>query len=1031
MGATVARAMTLQERIDAGRKSPVPSDEALCADYLARWKTLCAAGDDAGFRERLEHSGLCPADLGDRLGEPGPTPREDWPSWAKTLHAALDHHLQTEEAWTFDDREARPFAPLLRGFVQIADDHLSSALHVIGRISGRDHKPILQRALYRRLTETASQVFVAEFHGFRALRPQGQIGFSGGHGIFDAFIVSKSGTGLIETFTRYPVLARFLALQTDHWVAHMDEFAGRLEADLPLLRSALDLSGAFRLRCDFSDPHRSGRSCVKLEPDVGRAGVFYKPTELKADLVVDAFYDHLGDLTGTKPLWQPKTLNRGAYGWVMEAVHASCACAENTSAYYQSVGQLLFAQYLLGGGDIHYENLIAACEGPVVIDHECLMTNQPGPAFELATAEQRAVRALTFESVMRPTILPEWNAEAAGRPVDFSAIGKTSGRVSTSRELTLLHPGTDNMRLIRAPHARSETGANTVVLDGEVVDASHHAQDIIYGFETAYTGFLSAPNLPAPLFRDLRDLNARVVLRRTQAYKEKLLQLCAPSNMVSGPAAQLALESLYCPIVTDPVAGQGLLQAVQSEIAQLMQMDIPVFHARAEETALRFPDHTASPDVFPCSAVDALLGRISRMGPKDLETHKAQIAASLACHQHPDLDRSAAVALSGTVGAAKASQTPLVLEAVKSLADGVMQHAHRGAGGSYAWCGPVYKRQIGGWRVSPLRERVFDGSLGIALFLAAAARVTGNSTYREAAIGAARNLSEPKLCMHATRALMQAGVGCGTGIGSAIYGLCHLGALTGQVDLVQDAYAVWRHAEDLGIDEAADLGLLSGQAGYLNACLVLYRHRPTSDLKTRCQTLAKRIAGMPLCALGPGFADGRSGIACSLLRLEATLGSTDFRDRALQLLRAAGDELTEPENNDRSWYRGVVGLAVAQIEAARRTGAERFEIEAALGRSLALLDGHAAFALDDVSFGEAGRAYLLYRAAEQLDLQAYLRKTEPAYQRLLHRALAGTLAFGWPSGCTTPGIFQGTSGVGYALIRRYLLPDIPDIFSFS
>lgn len=1030
MGATVARAMTLQERIDAGRKSQVSPEEAFCEDYLARWKAICTAGDETAFRARLAHSGLSPADLGDWLGEPAPVMRRDWPSWAETLHAALECHLHAEGVWELGDREIVPFAPLLCGFEQIANDRLSSALHAIGRISGRDHKSVLQRALYRRLAETASQVFVGEFNGFRALQPQDQIGFSGGHGIFDAFLQSKSGAGLIETFARYPVLARFLAVQTDHWIAHIDEFATRLEADLPVLRSALDLTEPFTLRCDFSDPHRSGRSCLKLEPDAG-AGVFYKPTALKADIAIDAFYAHLGHLTKTSPLRQPKTLNRGAYGWVKEACHEPCLSAQDVRAYYHSIGHLLFAQYLLGGADIHYENLIAVGDTPVVIDHECLMTNQPGPAFELATAEQNAVRALTFESVMRPTILPEWNAMVAGQPVDFSAIGKTSGQLSTWRELTLLYPGTDNMRLTRSLRTPSKTGANAVLLAGESVDPCDHAQDIIRGFEMAYDGFLAEPDLPADLSRDLSVLNARVVLRRTQAYKEKLLQLCAPSNLVSGPAAQLALESLFRPIVTDPAAGQGLIPAVQSEISQLLQLDIPVLYARADETALRFPDHAASPGVFPQSAVDALFDRISRMGAEDLGAHKAQIAASLACHRHPDLDRSAAALPSRTAVAAPSGQKVSVLSAVTGLADGLMRQAHRGAGGSYAWCGPVYKNHIGGWRVSPLRERVFDGSLGIALFLAASARVTGNTVYRDAAIGAVSNLSASALRGHATRTLMQAGLGCGTGVGSAIYGLCHLGTLTGQSDLLEDAYAVWRHAEDLGIGETADLGLLSGLAGYLNACLVLYSHRPCHELKNRCEALATGLAAMPLDALAPGFAHGRAGIACSLLRAARRLGGAGFSSRALELLEAAAAQPVEPAIQDRSWYRGNIGVCLAQIEAAELAAPVLPERGGALGRSLAQLESSACFALDDLSFGEAGFAYLLDRAAGLPDLQAHRLRSDRLFQRLLHRASTGELAFGWPSGCAMPGFFQGESGVGYGLIRHYLLPDLPDILTFS
>lgn len=43
---------------------------------------------------------------------------------------------------------------------------------------------------------------------------------------------------------------------------------------------------------------------------------------------------------------------------------------EELSRYYQRIGIILFINYLLEGGDIHFENLIACNEYPVIIDAE-------------------------------------------------------------------------------------------------------------------------------------------------------------------------------------------------------------------------------------------------------------------------------------------------------------------------------------------------------------------------------------------------------------------------------------------------------------------------------------------------------------------------------------------------------------------------------------------------------------------------------------------------------------------------------------
>ena len=70
----------------------------------------------------------------------------------------------------------------------------------------------------------------------------------------------------------------------------------------------------------------------------------------------------------------PRVVDRGAYGW--------CECIEprfaedhaSLSRFYQGLGHSLAVMRLIGGSDLHSENLIACNDRPVLVDCETLFT---------------------------------------------------------------------------------------------------------------------------------------------------------------------------------------------------------------------------------------------------------------------------------------------------------------------------------------------------------------------------------------------------------------------------------------------------------------------------------------------------------------------------------------------------------------------------------------------------------------------------------------------------------------------------------
>lgn len=99
-------------------------------------------------------------------------------------------------------------------------------------------------------------------------------------------------------------------------------------------------------------------------------------------------------------------LEKVDYGWTEEVVRKECIDSEEVTNFYKRVGVLAATAYVLGIGDLHYENIIAHGEFPVIIDAETLFQHMD-PLY------QWTGKTTNFYSVLSSGIFPggtaEWN----------------------------------------------------------------------------------------------------------------------------------------------------------------------------------------------------------------------------------------------------------------------------------------------------------------------------------------------------------------------------------------------------------------------------------------------------------------------------------------------------------------------------------------------------------------------------------------------------------------------------------------------
>jgi type 2 lantibiotic biosynthesis protein LanM len=404
------------------------------------------------------------------------------------------------------------------------------------------------------------------------------------------------------------------------------------------------------------------------------------------------------------------------------------------------------------------------------------------------------------------------------------------------------------------------------------------------------------------------------------------------------------------------------------------------------------------------------------------------------------------------------------LQAAEELGTQVWECQRRATDGGIAWVRPGSETR--GEPVSLQKKTdpfLYDGTSGIAFFLAALALATESPVWRDRSLRAVDPVREKlKQTVDNPDRASRLGVGGLLGLGSLIYSFVRIGTLTAEPRLIEEAHRllVLMTPERIAADQACDV--LSGSAGAILALLALYRSlpEPGPDGRSPLQTAQdcarnliarqqsfdgrppswKSLPGQP--PLG-GFSHGAAGISYALLRLFQQTGETRLLESARQGLafertlysperRAWRDPKSSGEPRFAAgWCLGAAGESLARLAA--RDVLATPEACDELTQGLITTRTTPLDEVDHLCCGVIGRAEVLLRASEGLKDENLRQDAETlAWQSLLRMFETGS--FRWRRQDRTafdPTFFTGASGVGYTLLRLALPGRLPCVLALD
>lgn len=1078
-----ARSLTLYERVSA---NPLLSDhnDQLINHRLQAWRHAVAAGDERDFQRRLHQDGLSEQQVRPVLANIDLKAHAELPPWCDFLQ----HSLSACHAWTDvkifrspPDDSVYPFYSLALPFIDRAELALREKT-AAGSNAILD--ALLSQALPKLanlLCHQASLTHQLEFniylnrHESALARVMRQAMEQASDQYYREFIRSYYAGKWPLFLCEYPVLARQLAQLSLNWVDACNELIQRYTSDREQLALQFDITiddTISGIEWGCSDRHNRGRTTAILSFVSGQRLV-YKPKPLATDHfmadIIQWLNNHSRDMDGDfLSLHCVNTLDRGGYGWQQWISRQPCENKRDIESYYIRMGQLLALVYALEGYDYHHENIIASGAIPYLVDTETIFN----PYKEMALISSAEADAATlasqqvFYSVIRTGMLPLWSIRNNGGRQDTSGLGGGSVTQNDDIKRYRWHAiNSDDMRLESYTEALKPQQNLPVLRNGETIGAEEYITAIRAGFRNGYQLILQSKESFIDVLKLWRATPVRFVRKATRIYSEQLWRLTSPKNLRDGIDWSIALEYQGRMFLAANAANHDIWRLLHEEYANLMQADIPYFKVHADSLHIfNGNGDVVVRDYFHRNCIDRLTEKAALMNARDLELQDRYIAYSFYARHATSIHDDASLAnISGDLNKESTDSLPPVdqircRQVADTIAQELLAEALKADDGSISWIALEYLKEADVFQFKPISYNLYSGGMGVALFLAAMAKITEQQPYRQATHAALKPLLRI-IEQEAGKVIRFSGLGIGVGLGSLVYGLTTIAELL-EEDYSESNYLTLAiqccHSIDdemLALDQKYDL--IFGAAGAALALSKLFKLTASPLVLDKLTLLGEHLikAAENKTGLVPtyrgdavtGLSHGAAGIALALARIFEATGQNHYLMAAQHHLNFEESLYDPTENNYQdyrsrenqpafmtTWCHGAPGIGLSRIKIHAITGDTA--LLPVVDKTMKKTAGFTLNHLDHLCCGAVGRLDILWEAAcyrDQKALQAEVRRDASYILNEFERRDGFRLNFLATNKVFSPGLFVGASGIAYGLLRIAYPGQLPCILAFD
>lgn len=992
------------------------------------------------FADRLRAAGIGSELDYVRLCNPSVTELRSRPDWVEE-HDTLCRTKVGAESWM--SLEA-PFIRYLRPLVEKGLSDIEAAVTRSDAGTWISHRPaadLFLGGLNGQLYQIVRRTLILELN---VARLRGELVGSSSEERFHAFEQLLSDESYQKSlFDEYPLIYRLASSTICNWRDAAVELIERLHQDWDdLTKTGLIPPGVSleSIALGSGDLHARGRSVAILSLS-GGGRLVYKPRDLSVYSEFQSLLAGVGDLGFSCPYRTVNVAARGPYGWTEFIGHSACTDSDQLDRFYRRQGGYVALLHALRGVDMHFENVIAAGEYPVLVDLEGLF-HPPTDLLipdDISAPAQEAFREVR-ESVLRTGLLPMQTFDPRA---DMSGMGGRGGQLTPYEVLVEEGVRKEDMRLERKAVQMADR-ANQPVPVQTAPPLLAHREEVERGFREMYELLATHREqfTKAGGFLDrFRGLKVRVIPRPTSLYARLLGESLHPDLMRDASDRDRLFDSLWAGAHERP----WLSRVIEAEREELFRGDIPSFHAFVGSRDIVQTDGTVIEDFVETSVLGDARERLSALTSDEVERQLWYVRASISGSDAVLHVRKSRTSSEHASPATKA-ETLSPIEIAESIGDRLLDTAKTGDRRA-TWVGITMVDEAR-WMCMPVGFDCYSGNAGIALYLGYLSAETQEARYREMALMALDEAFEVAMSDEIQNAGSRYAVF--TGPAGVAYSMLHVQQLFDGVRLWPRIDAIVAGLVDT-IKDDEELDVLGGSAGFLLLSLALLQASGRGDYEEAARVTAAHLLraqredgswSSPLATDDAGggltgFAHGAAGIAYSLVTAGTALGDDSYIAAGLRGfgweeglfdeatgnwpdLRAGIPQSTGGAMN--AFCHGSAGIALAR--AACPSDLLPPESSHVLSR-----------ALDAVAVaGFAGSQCLCHGALGNAEpFLARHGSEHSVVARALHEARIAGLEFrcGTPAGLEVPGLMTGIAGIGYGLLRLTRPDRIPSVLTLE
>ncbi len=396
-------------------------------------------------------------------------------------------------------------------------------------------------------------------------------------------------------------------------------------------------AGLVALDMGAGDTHAGHRSVTILTFSDGTK-VVLKPRDTRIEVAYNEFVRWSNE-QGFTQLPVVRQLTASGYGF-SEFIESGETRRDHK--FYDAIGQLLAIHFLLGGSDLHYENLLTdARNRPVVVDAETLLAPRRNDALspkidQFAPAVRNAVSASVLGVGLLPAKMVSADKEAPA--LDIGAVGYQPGQQSPFRVLRSINAGRDDMRLELARITLE--GGPQPVADLDVVARRDAIQA---GLRRTLLGIYSRRDEVADfVVTHFAGLEARLVVVPTVFYAQ-LLRMATHPLAVEDPLVRAVVCHRVALLSTGQTPGATKLadQLIENEVTELMRGDVPTFWHQVDTCNLRSAGSPTEMVGFATnSGLSEALRRIESLSVDEIQTQVDLVSLAFAASFPPGSEQT-------------------------------------------------------------------------------------------------------------------------------------------------------------------------------------------------------------------------------------------------------------------------------------------------------------------------------------------------------------------------------------------------------